>query len=110
MFEVPFTNGHNAESPITQQRFYVKITKHSKAAFLTKSTSEFEAIPSTSDNTQVTEKVYSNRLGISFEDAKNIQRKLAKVLNLKPSSLFLDSISEGSVILTFCSQDMTLCL
>ena len=32
---------------------------------------------------------------------KNIQRKLVKILDLNPSSLFLDTISEGSVILTF---------
>ena len=101
MFEVPFhlhSNGHKSESPITEQKFHIKITKHFKAAFLTKSTAE--PMLTKGDNTQV-EKVCSNKLGISLEDAKDIQRKLAKVLNLKPSSLFLDSISEGSVILTF---------
>ena len=36
-----------------------------------------------------------------MEDAKNIQRKLASILDLNPSSLFLDTISEGSIILTF---------
>ena len=101
VFEVPFhlhSNGYKLESPITEQRLHIKITKHFKAAFLTKSTAE--PMPTKGDNTQV-EKVCSNKLGISLEDAKDIQRKLARVLNLKPSSLFLDSISEGSIILTF---------
>ena len=101
VFEVPFhlhSNGHKSESPITEQRLHIKITKHFKATFLTKSTAE--PMPTKGDNTQV-EKVCSNKLGISLEDAKDIQRKLARVLNLKPSSLFLDSISEGSIILTF---------
>ena len=101
VFEVPFTvysNGQNSDNPITQQRLHVKVTRHFKAALLTQGASE--SVPTTSDSTQV-EKICSNKLGINLEDAKNIQRKLAKILNLKPSSLFLDSISEGSVILTF---------
>ena len=40
-------------------------------------------------------------LGISLEDAKHIQRKLASVLKLKVSSIYLDSALSGSTILTF---------
>ena len=101
IFEVPFTvysNGQNSDNPIMQQRLHVKVTRHFKAALLTQGASE--SVPTPSDSTQI-EKICSNKLGINLEDAKNIQRKFAKILNLKPSSLFLDSISEGSVILTF---------
>ena len=101
IFEVPFTvysNGQNSDNPIMQQRLHVKVTRHFKAALLTQGASE--SVPTPSDSTQL-EKICSNTLGINLEDAKNIQRKLAQILNLKPSSLFLDSISEGSVILTF---------
>ena len=99
VFEVPFTtysNGHHFDDHKIKQRLHVKVTKHFKAAFLIKS----EAVPSTSNNYQ-TENVCSHKLGINLEDAKNIQRKLASILDLNPSSLFLDSISEGSVILSF---------
>ena len=101
VFEVPFTtysNGHCLDNHKAKQRLHVKVTKHFKAALLIKST--FEAVPSTSDNSQA-KNVCSHKLGINLEDAKNIQRKLASILDLNPSSLFLDSISEGSVILTF---------
>ena len=101
IFEVPFTvysNDQNSDNPIMQQRLHVKLTRHFKAALLTWGASE--SVPTPSDSTQI-EKICSNKLGINLEDAKKIQRKFAKVLNLKPSSLFLDSISEGSVILTF---------
>ena len=101
IFEVPFTvysNDQNSDNPIMQQRLHVKVTRHFKAALLTQGASE--SVPTPSDSTQL-EKICSNTLGINLEDAKNIQRKLAQILNLKPSSLFLDSISEGSVILTF---------
>ena len=101
VFEVPFTvysNGQNSNNPIMQQRLHVKVTRHFKAALLTQGASE--SVPTPSDSTQL-EKICSNTLGINLEDAKNIQRKLAQILNLKPSSLFLDSILEGSVILTF---------
>ena len=74
------------------------MTKHFKAAFLIKSTCE--AVPCASDNSQA-KNICSSKLGINLEDAKNIQRKLASILDLNPSSLFLDSISEESVILTF---------
>ena len=101
IFEVPFTvysNDQNSDNPIMQQRLHVKVTRHFKAALLTRGASE--SVPTPSDSTQI-EKICSNKLGINLEDAKNIQRKFAKILDLKPSSLFLDSISEGSVILTF---------
>ncbi|MCG8624045.1 MAG: fibronectin type III domain-containing protein, partial [Proteobacteria bacterium] len=57
-------------------------------------------VPAATDSTEV-DRICSSKLGINLEDAKNIQRKLAKILRLKPSSLFLDCISEGSIILTF---------
>ena len=101
VFEVPFatySNGHQIESHKMKQRLHIKVTEHFKAAFLIKSTSE--VLPSTTDESRV-KNVCSSKLGINLEDAKNIQRKLAKILNLNPSSLFLDTISEGSVILTF---------
>ena len=99
VFEVPFTtysNGHRLDNHKTKQRLHVKVTKHFKAAFLIKS----EAVPSTSDTSQA-RNICSSKLGINLEDAKNIQRKLACILDLNPSSLFLDTILEGSVILTF---------
>ena len=109
VFEVPFTtlsNGHHFDNPISKQRLHMKVTKHFKAAFLIKNTSE--AVPSTNDSSQA-QSVCSSKLGINLEDAKNIQRKLAKILDLNPSSLFLDSITEGSVILTFLlPQSVTL--
>ena len=101
VFEVPFTtysNGHHFDDHKTKQRLHVKVTEHFKAAFLIKSTSE--AVLSTNDNSQA-DNIYSSKLGMNLEDAKNIQRKLSKILDLNPSSLFLDTISEGSVILTF---------
>ena len=101
VFEVPFTtysNGHQVESHKMKQKLHIKVTEHFKAAFLIKNTAE--ALSSTSDESQA-KSVCSSKLGINLEDAKNIQRKLAKILNLNPSSLFLDTISEGSIILTF---------
>ena len=101
VFEVPFTtysNGHHFDGHKTKQRLHIKVTEHFKAAFLIKSSCE--AVPSTSDNSQANN-IYSSKLGMNLEDAKNIQRKLSDILNLNPSSLYLDSISEGNVILTF---------
>ena len=104
VFEVPFTtysNGHHFNNHKIKQRLHVKVTRHFKAAFLIKSKLNFEAVPKfTSDNSQA-KNVCSSKLGINLEDAKNIQRKLASILDLNPSTLFLDTISEGSVILTF---------
>ena len=101
VFEVPFTthsNGHHFDDHKIKKRLHVKLTEHFKAALLIKSTSE--AIPSINNNSQA-KNVCSSKLGMNLEDAKNIQRKLATILGLNPSSLFLDSISEGSIILTF---------
>ena len=98
VFEVPFTTYSNGHRLKIKQRLHVKVTKHFKAAFLIKSTCE--AVPFASDDSQA-KNICSHKLGIKLEDAKNIQRKLASILDLNPSSLFLDSISEGSVILTF---------
>ena len=104
VFEVPFTtysNGHHFNDHKNNQMLHVKVTRHFKAAFLIKSKLNFEAVPKfTSDNSQA-KNVCSSKLGINLEDAKNIQRKLASILDLNPSALFLDTISEGSVILTF---------
>ena len=103
VFEVPFSvysNGHNSvsENTIRQQQLHVKITERFKSALLIKTSSE--SVQSMSDSVHI-KKVCSDKLEICLEDAKNIQRKLAQVLNLKPSSLFLESIQEGSIILTF---------
>ena len=98
VFEVPFTNGNKVEGRKHKQKLHIKVTEHFKAAFLIKSTTG--ALPSTGDKPQ-DNKVCSSKLGISLEDAKSIQRKLANILDLNPSSLFLDSIWEGSIMLTF---------
>ena len=101
VFEVPFTtysNGHQIEAHNKKQKLHIKITKHFKAAFLIKSTTD--DLPSTIDESQA-KNICSSKLKISLEDAKNIQRKFASILDLNPSSLFLDTISEGSIILTF---------
>ena len=102
VFEVPFTsysNGHQVESHKMKQRLHIKVTKHFKAAFLITSTAE--ALPSTNDDESQPKNICSSKLAINLEDAKNIQRKFANILDINPSSLFLDSIKEGSVILTF---------
>ena len=99
VFEIPFStycNGHQLESLNKKHRLHIKVTDHFKAAFLLKDTTE--TLSSTCDESK---NVCSNKLGISLEDAKNIQRKIANILDLNPASLFLDTISEGSVILTF---------
>ena len=101
VFEVPlttFSNGHQIESHNKKQRLHIKVTEHFKAAFLIQSPSE--ALPPSSDKSRA-KSVCSSKLGIKLNDAKGIQRKLAKILGLNPSTLFLDTISEGSVILTF---------
>ena len=101
IFEVPFTtysNGHQIEAHNKKQKLHIKVTEHFKAAFLIKSTTE--DLPSTTDESQANN-ICSSKLEINLEDAKNIQRKFASILDLNPSSLFLDTISEGSIILTF---------
>ena len=98
VFEVPqLFNGHQIENQKVKQRLHIKVTEHFKAAFLLTSTDGSVALPSESP----TKTICSSKLGIKLEDAKTIQRKFASILNLNPSSLFLDTISEGSVILTF---------
>jgi hypothetical protein len=103
VFEVPFTkysNGHQIESQDRKQRLHMKVTEHFKEAFLIQSDAS-EAPPPPPSNESRAKNVCSSKLGIKLQDAKGIQRKLAKILGLNPSSLFLDTISEGSVILTF---------
>ena len=93
VFEVPKSIfGHSFEKAVGQQYFHVKITKTFKAAFL----SECTSVEGSSS-----EIICSPKLGISLENAKHIQRKLAVLLKLKFSSLYLDSVSAGSTILTF---------
>ena len=93
VFEVPKSVfGHSSEKAIGQQYFHVKITKAFKSALLSDHTAESESS---------SEKICAPELGISLENAKHIQRKLALLLKLKISSLYLDTISTGSTILTF---------
>ena len=93
VFEVPKSIfGHSSEKAVGQQYFHVEITKTFKAAFLSECTSE---------EGSSSEAICSPKLGISLENAKHIQRKLAMLLKLKISSLYLDSVSAGSTILTF---------
>ena len=93
VFEVPKSIfGHSSEKVVQQQYFHVKITKTFKAAFLSECTSESESS---------LKKICAPDLGISLENAKHIQRKIALLLKLKISSLYLDSVSAGSTILTF---------
>ena len=110
VFEIPANVlGHSAEKLIDQQKFCVKITKQFKAALLVqcKELSEPDlqttssTQPSSSDEAREGIILCAPELGISLEDAKHIQRKLASVLKLKVSSIYLDSALSGSVILTF---------
>ena len=108
VFEIPpNVLGHSAEKVIDQQKFCVKITKQFKAALLVQCTKESESDSQTTSSTQLSssgedrEGICAPELGISLEDAKHIQRKLASVLKLKVSSIYLDSVSSGSTILTF---------
>ena len=108
VFEIPpNVLGHSAEKVIDQQKFCVKITKQFKAALLVQCTKQSESDSQTASSTQLSssakdrEGICAPELGISLEDAKHIQRKLAAVLKLKVSSIYLDSVSSGSTILTF---------
>ena len=93
VFEVPKSIlGHSTEKAVGQQYFHVKITKAFKSAFLAECMTESESS---------SKEICASELGISLENAKHIQRKLALVLKLKISSLYLDSVSTGSTILTF---------
>ena len=108
VFEIPpNVLGHSAEKVVNQQKFCVKITKQFKAALLVQCTKQSEPDSQTVSSTQLSssaedrEGICAPELGISLEDAKHIQRKLASVLKLKVSSIYLDSVSSGSTILTF---------
>ena len=100
VFEVPFNVSSNLDNTTTQQVLHVKMTKAFRSAILIRNmTAPMQSL--SDDTAQVSEKVCSGKLNISLEDAKNIQRKLAQVINVEPFHLYLDSISEGSVILSF---------
>ena len=108
VFEIPpNVLGHSAEKVTDQQKFCVKITKQFKAALLIQCTKQSEPDSQTASSTQLSssaedrEGICAPELGISLEDAKYIQRKLASLLRLKVSSIYLDSVSSGSTILTF---------
>ena len=108
IFEIPPNMlGHSAEKLVDQQKFCVKITKQFKAALLVQCKELFEPDSQSTSSTQlsssheVREGICAPELGISLEDAKHIQRKLASVLKLKVSSIYLDSATLGSIILTF---------
>ena len=109
VFEIPSNVlGHSAEKVIDQQKFCIKITKQFKAALLVQCKQQSEpdlqiassTQPSSSEETREG-MICAPELGISLEDAKHIQRKLASVLKLKVSSIYLDSALSGSTILTF---------
>ena len=108
VFEIPANVlGHSTEKLIDQQKFCVKITKQFKAALLVQHTKQSEPDSQTASSIQLSssaedrEGICAPELGISLEDAKHIQRKLASVLKLNVSSIYLDSVSSGSTILTF---------
>ena len=108
IFEIPpNVLGHSAEKVVDQQKFCVKVTKPFKAALLVQRMKQSEPDSQTASSTQISanaedrEGVCVPELGISLEDAKHIQRKLASVLKLKVSSIYLDTATSGSTILTF---------
>ena len=111
VFEIPANVlGHSTEKGIDQQKFCIKITKQFKAALLVQCKQKTESEPDlqTTSSTQISSSeeapegiICAPELGISLEDAKHIQRKLASVLKLKVSSIYLDSALSGSTILTF---------
>ena len=108
VFEIPSNVlGHSTEKVINQQKFCVKITKQFKVALLVQCTKQSEPDSQTAPSTQLSfsaedrEGICAPELGISLEDAKYIQRKLASLMRLKVSSIYLDSVSSGSTILTF---------
>ena len=108
VFEIPpNVLGHSAEKVVDQQTLCVKITKQFKAALLVQCTKESQSESLTTSSTSLSssqvdgEGVCAPELGISLEDAKHIQQKLASVLKLKVSSIYLDSATLGSTILTF---------
>ena len=105
VFELPpNTLGHSKEKAVGKQKFAVKITNEFKAALLVQSQECDQQATSSnpaSSDLKERERICAPELGITLENAKHIQRKLAKVLNLKASSIYLDSAISGCVILTF---------
>ena len=111
VFEVPAkVLGHSAEKVVDQQIFCVRVTKQFKTALLVQcqvkseldlQTTSLTQLSSSQEDRPLSKGVCAPELGISLEDAKHIQRKLASVLKLKVSSIYLDSVSSGSTILTF---------
>jgi hypothetical protein len=102
VFEIPpNTLGHSEEKAVQQQKFCVKITKEFKVALLVQCNQQATSSNPASSNQEERNRICAPKLDISLKDAKHIQRKLAEVLNLRPSSIYLDSIGFGSVILTF---------
>ena len=94
VFEVPQSLlHHSSEKSIKHQSLHVKITKQFKAALLIDGKETSASISC--------EKISAPELGISLECAKHIQRKIASVLKVTVSSLYLESVSTGSAILTF---------
>ena len=94
VFEVPQSLlHHSSEKSIKHQSLHVKITKQFKAALLMNGKETSTSISC--------EKISAPELGISLECAKHIQRKIASVLKVTVSSLYLESVSPGSTILTF---------
>jgi hypothetical protein len=102
VFEIPATMlGHSTEKAVGQQKFSVKVTNLFKEALMVQCDQQATSSNPASLNSEERDRICAPELDISLKDAKHIQRKLAKVLNLKPSSIYLDSIGFGSVILTF---------
>ena len=104
VFELPSnTLGHSEENAADRQKFHVKITNEFRVAFLLQSQEYDQQASSspTSSDLEERERICAPELDISLEDAKHIQKKLATVLKLTPSSIYLDSANLGCVILTF---------
>ena len=105
VFEIPPNMlGHSEEKAVDQQKFAIKITNEFKVALLVQS-QEYDqqatlSSPISSD-LEGRDRICAPELGISLENAKRIQRKLALVLKLTPSSIYLDSANSGCVLLTF---------
>ena len=95
VFEVPMhVLGHSSEKVMGQKRLHVLITEVFKAALLARKKSLTESESSM-------KKICAPKLGISLNNAKYIQRKVAAVIKVKPSTLYLDLASPGSTVLTF---------
>ena len=102
VFEIPpNVLGHSTEKVVNQQKFCVKITKQFKAALLVQQYRHQYEFDLQTTSTQLSssaedkERICAPELGISLEDAKYIQRKLASILKLNASSIYLDSVLSG---------------